>query len=79
MRIQFCHNCTSEIIAEFEVERAPMDVEAKAIDDDIAAKMDEWESKNGDFAGFDFWQCCHDVLEKYIKIVPSPVVKTFYI
>ena len=79
MRIQFCHNCTEEIIAEFEVERAPTREEVEAIYDDIAAKMDEWERREGDFADFDFWQCCHDVLAKYIVLVPSPVVKTFYI
>ena len=31
MKIQFCHNCTEEFIAEFEVERVPTVEESELI------------------------------------------------
>lgn len=80
MKIRFCHNCTNELIAEFEVERQLSQEESNAIDEYIARKMDEWESHEGDFAEFDFWQCCHDAVEKRVKIIPlTSADQTFYI
>lgn len=79
MRIQFCHNCTEEFVAEFEVAEVPTKEQCQAIEDEIYAKMDEWETVYGDFEEFDFWQCCYDAASKHIKIKHNPVVKTFYI
>ena len=80
MRIQFCHNCTAEFIAEFEVSRAPTTEEAALINADIEEKMNAYEKEHdGDFTEFDFWQCCHDVAAKHIELVVNPVVTTFYV
>ena len=79
MRIQFCHNCTEEFVAEFEVERVPTEDESELIYEAICDSMDAWEKEHGDYGDFDFYQCCRDAASRYIKLINNPVVKTFYI
>lgn len=79
MRIQFCHNCTEDFVAEFEVAKAPTPFEADLIYGYIYREMGKWEEEHEDFAEFDFWQCCYDAVSKVIKILDNPVVTTFYI
>ena len=79
MRIQFCHNCTEEFVAEFEVASEPTQAQCKAIEDEIYNVMTEWEEEYGDFEQFDFYECCYSALDKHIPIVCNPVIKTFYI
>lgn len=79
MRIQFCHNCTEKFIAEFEVADMPNQEQCEAIEDEIYKAMGAWEAEHGDFEEFDFYECCHDALQKHILICINPVVKTFYI
>jgi hypothetical protein len=80
MRIQFCHNCTEDFVAEFEVASEPTKSQCEAIEDEIYKTMGEWEEEHdGDFEDFDFWDCCYNALNKYVPIVANPVVKTFYI
>jgi hypothetical protein len=79
MRIQFCHNCTEDFVAEFEVASKPTEFQVDAIYNEIYKAMDEWEEEYGDFVDFDWWDCCYNALNKHIPIVSNPVVKTFYI
>ena len=79
MRVQFCHNCTEEFVAEFEVANEPTKHQCEAIEDEIYKAMDEWEEEHGDFEDFDYWECCYNALNKYVSIVANPVIKTFYI
>lgn len=79
MRIQFCHNCSQDFVAEFEVYEVPTKEECKAIEDEIYEKMDKWELEHGDFEEFPWWKCCYDAARKHIHIKNNPVVKTFYI
>ena len=84
MRIQFCYNGDfnghPNVIATFDVAEAPTDEQCKAIEDEIYKAMDKWEEENdGDYEEFDYWQVCHDVCEKHLKLVNNAVVKTFYL
>lgn len=79
MKIQFCHNATEELIAEFDVSEVPTKEQCEAIEDEIYEAMNKWEEENGDFEEFDFWQVCHDAVIKHVHLIRNPVVKTFYI
>lgn len=79
MKIQFCFNCGSDIIAEFDVAEMPTEEQYKAIEDEIFAAMGEYELENGDYEGFDYWGVCYEATRKNVKIVENRVVKTFYL
>lgn len=79
MKIQFYHNATEELIAEFDVSEVPTKEQCEAIEDEIYEAMNKWEEENGDFEEFDFWQVCHDAVIKHVHLLRNPVVKTFYI
>lgn len=80
MRIQFCHNCNEDFVAEFEIASEPTKAQYEAIENEIYKAMDEWESEHdGDFEEFDFWECCYNATNKHIGIAYNPVVATIYI
>ena len=80
MKIQFCREYSTEIVAEFDVEAAPTKEQIEAIEEYIFEAKEQWEEENdGDFTDFDYWEVCCDAVVKYLKIVKNEVVKTFYI
>ena len=83
MRIQFCcngnFNGSPNVIAEFNVAEIPTEEECRAIKDEIFDAMDSWEKDNDDFSELDMYDVCYNACKKHLKLIESPVVKTFYI
>lgn len=80
MRIQFLHNAIDEPIATFEVREVPTQEQCEAIQNEISQAVEKWgNAHDDDYADFDFWQVCHDVTVKNIRLARNPVVQTFYV
>lgn len=84
MRIQFCYNGDfnghPNVIATFDVAEMPTDEQCKAIEAEINDVMDDWAEENDDdFEEFDYWEVCHNVCKKHLKLIDNPVVKTIYL
>ena len=79
MKVQFCINNyfeeRTEVIAEFEVSKAPTGEQVSAIYDDIKAAMDNYDGEDG----FDYEQACLDAAYQHLEILDNPVVFTFYV
>lgn len=79
MRLQFVLGTNVENTIDIEVAEVPTEEQARAIEDEVCSKMDEWEEENGDFAEFDYYMCCYEAVEKHMRIAENPIVKTIYI
>lgn len=79
MRIQFVFGTDAENTIDIDVSEVPTEEQAKAIEDEVYNKMDEWEEENGDFAEFDYYMCIYEAVEKHIQIAENRIVKTIYI
>lgn len=80
MKIQFCYNCSNDIIAEFDVAEIPTEEQYKAIEDEVYEAIDKWDEENdGDFEEFDYWGVCYEAVRKNVKIVENRVIRTFYL
>ena len=83
MKIQFCFNGNVngglDIVAEFDVAEVPTEKQCKLIDEYILEVFNRWEDEDDDVEEFDYWGLCFEAARKYLKLVPNPVVKTFYL
>ena len=79
MRIQFVIGTNVENTIDINVAEAPTEEQAKAIEDDICKMMDEHEEVNGDFYGFDYYECCYEAVQKHIGVADNPIVRTIYL
>lgn len=80
MRIQFViNNDQSNVVADFDVERIPTPEEVKGITSQIQDEMDEYEAQYGDFEDFDYYSACSCAVQKHLKVIHNPVVRTIYI
>ena len=80
MKIQFVKPYEyDDIIAEFDVDKAPTKEQREAIEDEIFDAMDKYWLENGDYEGFDYWGACFEAARKHLKLIDNPVVHTFYL
>lgn len=82
MMARFCFNGNfnggDDVITEVVVSEAPTEAQCKAVADEVAKAMDEWESEHDDFSEMDLDFVCRSAAQKRFRVVTIPVVKTLY-
>ena len=79
MRLQFVIGNDIENTIDIDITREPTEEEVRAIEDEIHDITDLYEEENGDFAGFDWYDCIYETVAKHIPIAENQVVKTIYL
>ena len=80
MKVQFCREYSTEIVAEFDVEAAPTKEQIEAIEEYIFEAKEQWEEEyDEDLTDFGYWKICCDAVMKYLTLIKNEVVKTFYV
>lgn len=82
MMVRFCFNGNfnggDDIITEVVVSEAPTEAQCKAVADEVAKAMDEWESEHDDFSEMDMNSICCNAALRHFRVVTIPVAKTLY-